>query len=120
MNKQEIFDTVYKALLEQGEPSVNNGVCAYRGANGNKCAVGHMISDDLYDPEFEGFGLELIPEHIINHIVGSVDEYEYVERTSLLHKLQKAHDKQMRLYGLDEWKKRMKEIANEFNLVFPE
>lgn len=59
---QLIEDTVAK-VLEQGVKSqagytCRDGtveiVCAYRGYNGNKCFVGHMISDDKYDVELEG------------------------------------------------------------------
>lgn len=28
--------------------------CRYRGDNGTKCAVGHLIPDDKYSPSFEG------------------------------------------------------------------
>jgi hypothetical protein len=27
--------------------------CLYRGPNGTKCAVGHLIADELYTPEIE-------------------------------------------------------------------
>lgn len=60
MTKQETFNLVVSALLAQGRPSV--GVepiggfnrCRYRGDDGCKCAVGHLIPDDKYDPAMEG------------------------------------------------------------------
>lgn len=44
MNLQEAFDTMVRKVWEQNRPSTwDNGVCAYRGPNGTKCAVGHLI-----------------------------------------------------------------------------
>lgn len=64
--KQEAFDTMVAHLRRQGKPSVLTGgssriYCAYRGADGSKCAVGCLIPDDDYKPSFErltivGFG----------------------------------------------------------------
>lgn len=54
MTPQEIFDTVYKHLVTQGEQSVNGiGFCMYRNPEGLKCAVGCLIPDDLYRPEMD-------------------------------------------------------------------
>lgn len=63
MTKQETFDIVAKHLLAQNkkalavfEDNINEG-CAYRGADGTKCAAGCLIPDDKYDPTFEGVGV---------------------------------------------------------------
>jgi len=54
LTAQTIFDTVVDHLFTQGRPAVaGNGFCAYRGANGAKCAVGILIPDDLYDPKMD-------------------------------------------------------------------
>lgn len=54
MTLQETFDTVARALVKQGGPSLNEvNRCAYRGENGARCAVGHLIPDDRYDPSME-------------------------------------------------------------------
>lgn len=54
-SKQELFNKGYLGVLAQGGPSVNEqGVCRYRGVNGTKCAVGHMIPDGVYYPGMEG------------------------------------------------------------------
>lgn len=47
---QETFDLVVQHLANQkGIRSQNkNGACAYRGENGNKCAIGALIPDELY------------------------------------------------------------------------
>lgn len=54
MTEQEAFDIVAKHLFEQKRPSVlSKGVCAYRGVEGRKCAIGALISDEEYSPELE-------------------------------------------------------------------
>jgi hypothetical protein len=55
---QEVFDYVCRKVIEQGAPSVrfeanDEGACLYRGPNGTKCAVGFLIDDADYVPEFE-------------------------------------------------------------------
>lgn len=115
MNKQEIFDTVYKALLEQGESSVNNGVCAYRGPNGTKCAVGHLIPDDLYEPEFEGKNILGIHNSILESIFQVDDINPYL---TFIFDLQQAHDNTLNYHGLEAWKREMKSITKSYNLEF--
>jgi hypothetical protein len=53
-SKQELFEKAINGLLQQGTVSYIQGTgCMYRGLNGTKCAVGHLIPDELYDPEIE-------------------------------------------------------------------
>jgi len=58
MDPQEIFDTVARHLLTQKQRAVTTtqkgDVCAYRGADGTKCALGCLIPDSLYSPDMEG------------------------------------------------------------------
>ncbi|AGR47830.1 hypothetical protein SmphiM12_198 [Sinorhizobium phage phiM12] len=60
MTRQEIFNTVWKGLESQGwnvsmtAESNHHTTCAYRGANGRKCAAGWLIPDDEYEPSMEG------------------------------------------------------------------
>lgn len=55
--KQEIFDFVVEKLRAQGCASVNPfGRCLYRGPDGLKCAIGHMIPDELYRPGWDDYG----------------------------------------------------------------
>lgn len=53
LNRQLIFDTVMKRLREQGQPSFEHGSCAYLTNKGHKCAFGHLMNMDDYDPAFE-------------------------------------------------------------------
>ena len=51
MNQQEAFDKAAAHLLAQGKKSFQPGddyLCAYRGVDGLKCAIGALIPDDQY------------------------------------------------------------------------
>ena len=65
-SQQEIYDYVCEKLWEQGITSIMDNdkhdknsifhtpiICAYRGNNGTKCAIGFLIPDELYDVKFE-------------------------------------------------------------------
>lgn len=50
--KQEVISAIRKTR-KQGRQSTDHSDCAYRGMCGLKCVVGHMIPDELYDPEMD-------------------------------------------------------------------
>lgn len=56
---QTAFETAAKALIAQNAFSlVDDGqTCAYRDPDGNKCAIGHLIPDELYGEVTEGLGV---------------------------------------------------------------
>ena len=64
LSQREMFDTVKTHLLKQNAkaqvPSLIGGqstlTCVYRAPNGLKCAVGAVISDDVYLPEMDEAG----------------------------------------------------------------
>ena len=97
MNKQQIFDTVVKHLATQKVASVTNrniimddevitvSVCAYRGLNGTKCAVGCLIKDEDYS-----LFMETVP---VNRLVNDNKLPAYLLRhVDFLRSLQLAHD----------------------------
>lgn len=110
MDKQEIFDKVYRELLRQKVPSMHNGRCLYRGPNGTKCAIGHLIPDELYDEIFNRMSLLNLPQKVKNHIGIEEDRYFFGS-------LQTAHDIFL-CESLDCWHNQMKQIAKEYNLKF--
>lgn len=115
---QEIFDKVYTHLEQQGGASaLETGACLYRSEDGKMCAVGCLIPDDKYDPKFEG---EPVDELIYapdgwkpEWFTGDKHSDDIV---SFLWKLQEAHDADLRSSGLDSWRYRMIEIAEEYEL----
>ena len=80
LTEQQVFDRVAKHLLTQNKKSghwvCGTGFgrifdCLYRGPNGLKCAIGVLIPDEKYEPEFEGLGAinkELCAAAGISHI----------------------------------------------------
>lgn len=60
---QEIFDYVVTHLAEQGARAYNEetGACRYRAADGKMCAVGCLLTDDLYEQTLEGEGIIMLP-----------------------------------------------------------
>lgn len=56
MTKQEMFNKVAAWLTRPGftQSKKDNGFCAYRGVDGNKCAIGILIPDCKYSPNLEG------------------------------------------------------------------
>ena len=91
MTAQEIFDKSAVGLLTQKAKSylVNpdgheSMVCAYRGANGKKCAAGFCIEDSLYTESMEK-----------NTITGVIQQFglkELAVHEVVLVTLQSIHD----------------------------
>ncbi len=60
IDRQKCYDIAAKGLLKQNNKSMrlwtpgDPPVCAYRGDNGTKCAVGFLIPDEKYHLNMEG------------------------------------------------------------------
>ncbi len=106
---QAVFDQVKTHLLTQKQQSLSNSpsglsVCAYRGINGLKCAVGCLISDEEYQAysHMEGFAWdsdyaqELMPQ---NH-------------AELITALQDLHD----MNPVSRWSAELQHIATRHGL----
>lgn len=115
MTPQEILNTVCAGMKAQNSKSLNEiGGCAYRGANGSKCAVGILIQDDEYSAEMEVIGdvgavadKGLLPDRLVPHI-------------DLLVELQCAHDEMLTTEGYDYFKNQAMGIAKNRKLEMPE
>lgn len=113
---QALFDTVLTKLREQkvaaGTVTARgNFVCRYRGDNGAKCAVGHLIPDENYDPEFEGSGVYTLASRL-------ACPSEIKRHENLLGSLQSIHDQFLpregfpsEYRGLDKWEEKMEKAA---------
>lgn len=97
MNMQEIFDKAVGGVVAQGGPS--SGVteeltavclCLYRGDNGRKCAVGHLIDDSAYSSELEGQNVS--DEKVRWAVENSVGRELSRREVEMLVDLQAAHD----------------------------
>lgn len=91
--RQSIFDTVAKHLLTQKCKSQipNGSMCSYRGDKGRMCAVGALIPDEIYKPEFESNGVHrLIDKH--SHNMPEDFAKFLSQNENLLEELQSIHD----------------------------
>ncbi len=77
--------------------------CAYRGVDGCKCAVGHLIADEEYRPEMEGTCL---------------DSYEIISEADgdLLSRLRVMHDTCRDSHFLEDLERKAKVVAESFDL----
>ena len=106
MNTQEVFNKVAEHLLTQKTAAIDtdSGYCAYRAPDGKMCAVGCLISDEEYKPEFERDSIRRI---INKGFLPALKEHE-----SLLVELQIIHDSESEFL----WKAKLIEVSNRFNL----
>jgi hypothetical protein len=90
--QQRIFDYVVAMLAQQGGPSTEGlNLCAYRGDYNRKCAIGHLIPDEVYQPDMDGRGIEGGGSMLI--FLTDFPELKHLDLFgSLLRDLQKAHD----------------------------
>lgn len=113
MNKtQEMFNRSVKGLMDQGmvkssaprtaTSSVNT--CMYRGPNNTKCAAGHLIEDEDYDPDMENKPINIVVNMYrdLKSFVGMVHNPNLL---AMVGQLQKVHDHKKPLEWLSEWYK---------------
>lgn len=119
MNKQEIFDKVYKAILAQGQKSLRtfpdrDPSCAYRDPQGRKCAIGHLIPDELYQKEMEDmtiYGvLQEFPE------LKEFLDVQCDEDRKFLFLLQYCHDRPSDENFIEDFKEGMTTLATKHGL----
>ena len=118
MNKKELFNKVKTHLLTQNAKAEDTELdnCQYLAPDGKTCAVGCLISKELYDPEIEGVNINtpnrsfdernsllisLIEKS--NDIVLSNDDIE------MLMQLQTIHD----VYKITDWPTALNNLEKE-------
>jgi len=115
MTNQQAFNKIWNHfIVNKGKKSSEGSYCKYRDGAGNKCAVGVLIPDNLYDKNLEGKGYAvLISEH------ESMKVFFKDINIQLLLDLQCTHD------DAGYWdkgildKERLIEIAEEYELKIP-
>jgi hypothetical protein len=113
MTPQEIFEKVLEGISSQGYKKSESitGRCMYRGPNGLKCAAGHLIPDEMYNPMMESKGII----YLINEF--KMPNY-FCSNSELIYKLQVWHD--FYLDCISNAYDRLKEISEQYNVEIPE
>ncbi len=128
LSAQQIFDRVLAAIRAQGVPSIiidEQGLrCRYRGPNGLKCAVGHLIPDNVDCSAFEGepvLTIRRFPEAREALLEAGVSLSQH---GSILDDLQDAHDRAAERHHSakepfrDGFERRMGDIAARSGLQY--
>lgn len=123
---QQLFNRAWEGLKSQGfERSVvvprggYGNRCVYRGDEGRRCAVGWLIEDKNYHPNFDLDSFS-VRDVVLEGGIGDLDpslSKEDCREVSFLQALQEAHD------GADDpdrMQVRLREVAMEFDLDAPE
>jgi hypothetical protein len=92
---QTAFDAVVRHLAKAPCRAVIDSACQYRTPDGGKCAIGALIPDDLYRPQYEHQGVSTLlqPRHALKVVREAFKDVNL----NLLRALQMAHD------GVDNW-----------------
>jgi hypothetical protein len=125
---QELFDFAAEKLLVQGCKSFELGTCRYRGPNGTKCAIGHMVSDEKYHPTFESNDAIFVMEVFAGNMnspggwgrsplfSSSDHDSDYRKRGRFLNALQACHDNAKDDDFVTEFRDRMIDLAKKHDL----
>ena len=121
MKPQEIFNTVINHLYTQKKKSIENKQCLYHGPKNTKCAVGCLIPDELYLPEFDTTNSASVLG-ITMHYPKNVPSY-FKDNLRLLGDLQRLHDNsdvlECNTFDFISLSLRITELSDIFNLKIP-
>lgn len=123
MTHQEIFDKVLTHLRAQGVAATGGFQCTYRQTTPEgktlMCAVGCLIKDEFYNPDFEGkTPNDPNVNWAIAQSLGIEEGFTHYSTTNLLCDLQDAHDHELDMEGVDAWEQQMQRIAEEYELTY--
>jgi hypothetical protein len=137
MTLQELFDKALIGIRAQGGPAVlfedGIGKCLYRSPEGNKCAIGHNIPDEEYNPAMGSRGIVTLCSDFMHY--PSIREMKILIGVETLADLQSAHDLACwgraalkdadgTVVGVDkdlflaDFELRMKEFAEQYALTY--
>lgn len=112
MSMREIFNKVEKHLLKQNTRSIRVGSCKYRTDSGLSCAVGCLMTDNMYSHTLEGESVRATEVvEALAPIIG-VSPRHRAKKLDLLHRLQGIHDGD----SITEWADKLSEVKLDFNI----
>ena len=112
MSVREIFYKVEKHLLKQNGRAEVSGTCQYRTDSGLSCAVGCLMTDDIYDSSFEG---ESVRDSSIMDALTPIVGVNYelrLHKLNLLYRLQLVHDDS----PVGDWEHDLAQLKLEFDI----
>lgn len=118
MDKQEIFNKAFLGLKAQGfnQSITDTKKCLYRGPDGMKCAIGHIIPDELYKKNWDvkSKTVDFLPNTLWKKLgIDWLSNNMY----QFLMALQRIHDN---CRNPELMEARYREFARENNLSVPE
>lgn len=115
MKRQDIFDKVYKHLLNQGTKSIDDdGKCLYRDEDGMRCAIGCLIDDKNYNINIEN--KNIYSTLVKNAIKKSNKGIRLnIKTVSMLGMLQDIHDED----NPENWAGLLRSLAKTCRLKIP-
>tara|TARA_R110000787_G_scaffold76380_2_gene168511 strand:- start:71 stop:418 length:348 start_codon:yes stop_codon:yes gene_type:complete len=112
MSVRKIFYKVEKHLLKQNGRAEVSGTCQYRTDSGLSCAVGCLMTDDIYDSSFEGNNLrDSKVLEALTPVVGS-NKDKRNRKLYLLRELQRVHDDS----PVEDWERNLAQLKLEFDI----
>jgi hypothetical protein len=121
MTRQEMFNKAWHGVIAQGGPSMVDGHCLYRGWNGRKCGVGHLIGDEVAHrwDMLKKSGVAFMSADMISKAGLAPSDQQF------LVDLQNAHDASGNHGSTDkqfiaEFIKSMADVATRYSLTIPD
>jgi hypothetical protein len=118
---QRMIDKGAEHMRAQGEVSMNDeGICAYRGAEGSKCFIGALIPDKHYTSSLEGCGV--MAHNVQDALEEAGYKLDYRDLTCALDQAQeRLHDdlKHSEAF-LPAFEANLKDYCNEYGLIYRE
>ncbi len=116
MDRQSVFNQMIEHLVEQGEPAIDSEYkCVYRTSSGKMCAIGCLIPDDKYDPDFEGSSASDIAGMVLPFPLHGDDPTFLDECQTCLHDRPSRHATFLR-----DMRSEAKRLAYKYDLKVPE
>lgn len=110
MDRQDVFNRVYKRAVSMEKPAYINGSCMYRSKNG-PCLIGSLITDEAYHKVIEHCGAS--DPCVIEALEKSGVNVENESDKKFLCVLQSAHDNNVSNWNQGDWSKIGKETMLE-------
>lgn len=115
-DRQSVFEFVVGFLRKQGHQATSDdGLCFYRDPEGRSCAVGCLISDEVYDESLEDHMPDEFPIQAAILQSTALSEISN-EDAEFLRDLQLVHDQNR---DPDLWEREWENLANIYKLDFP-